>query len=105
MGKGLKLQKAKNLRRQFPWTWKGIIIEFYLRDQMQKTLQVELGLSKNNREPWHWEITATLEILEQRRGARYTHGLDEGSALQQEATRKKICELRHKILNLGTTEV
>lgn len=57
MGKGLKLQKAKNLRRQFPWTWKGIIIEFYLRDQMQKTLQVELGLSKNNREPWHWETT------------------------------------------------
>jgi hypothetical protein len=69
MGKGLKLQKGKNLTRQFPWTWKGIIIEFYLRDRLQKTLQVELELSKNNREPWHWETTATLEILEQRQGA------------------------------------
>jgi hypothetical protein len=42
--------EGKNLNRQFPWTWKEI--EYYLRDRMQKTLQVELGLGKN-REPWH----------------------------------------------------
>jgi hypothetical protein len=61
--------EGKILNRQFPWTWKEI--EYYLRDRMQKTLQVELGLSKN-REPWHWETTATLEILEQRRSTVYT---------------------------------
>jgi hypothetical protein len=51
-GERVEATEGKNLTRQFPWTGKGI--EFYLRDSMQKTLQVELGLSKNS-EPWHWE--------------------------------------------------
>jgi hypothetical protein len=40
-----KATEGKNLtRQQFPWTWKGI--KFYLTDQMQKTLQVELGVEQ-----------------------------------------------------------